>query len=79
MFFIETSKPNTYRHLYYLLKVKFLTYLLMYIFFPRVAHRMVHYFLEEEAVFSYTVVSNSVESGEVENECVLTTIDAYVI
>ena len=38
----------------------------MYVFFPRVAHRMVHYF-EEEAVFSYTEYLRLVESGEVEN------------
>ena len=68
MFFIEIAKPNLFERLLVLLAqgVFFNFYLLMYIFFPRVAHRMVHYF-EEEAVFSYTEYLRLVESGEVEN------------
>ena len=67
MFFIEISKPNILRLLVLLAwHVFFNFYFLMYIFFPRVAHRMVHYF-EEEAVFSYTEYLRLVESGEVEN------------
>ena len=41
-------------------------YFILYVFFPRTAHRMIHYF-EEEAVKSYTEYLNMVESGEVEN------------
>lgn len=68
MFFIEISKPNLFERLLVLLAqgIFFNFYFLMYVFFPRVAHRMVHYF-EEEAVFSYTEYLRLVESGEVEN------------
>ena len=68
MFFIEISKPNIFERYLVLLAqgIFFNFYFLMYIFFPRVAHRMVHYF-EEEAVFSYTEYLRLVESGEVEN------------
>lgn len=68
MFFIEISKPNIFERLLVLLAqgIFFNFYFLMYVFFPRVAHRMVHYF-EEEAVFSYTEYLRLVESGEVEN------------
>ena len=63
MFFIEISKPNIFERLLVLLAqgVFFNFYFLMYVFFPRVAHRMVHYF-EEEAVFSYTEYLRLVES-----------------
>ena len=46
MFFIEIAKPNLFERLLVLLAqgVFFNFYLLMYIFFPRVAHRMVHNF-----------------------------------
>lgn len=68
MFFIEIAKPNIIeRHLVLLAQgIFFNFYLLMYIFFPKLAHRMVHYF-EEEAVISYTQYLNLIKKGDVED------------
>ena len=41
-------------------------YFVLYVLFPKTAHRMIHHF-EEEAVKSYTEYLAMVESGEVEN------------
>ena len=38
----------------------------MYVFFPKTAHRMVHYF-ETEAVRSYTDYISEIELGRMEN------------
>jgi ubiquinol oxidase len=38
----------------------------LYIFFPKVAHRMVGYF-EEQAVISYTSYLKAIELGKIEN------------
>ena len=41
-------------------------YMLLYILFPKVAHRMVGYF-EEQAVISYTDYLEQIDKGETEN------------
>ena len=68
MFFIDISKPNALERWLVLLAqgIFWCYYLVLYVFFPKTAHRMIHYF-EEEAVKSYTEYLNMVESGEVEN------------
>jgi ubiquinol oxidase len=68
MFFIEIAKPNIFeRWLILLAQAIFWNfYFIMYVFVPKTAHRMVHYF-EEEAVKSYTDYLAMVENGEVEN------------
>ena len=38
----------------------------MYVFFPKTAHRMIHYF-EEEAVHSYTNYLELIDNGTIEN------------
>ena len=38
----------------------------MYVFFPKTAHRMVHYF-EKEAVLSYTQYLEMIELGQIDN------------
>ena len=38
----------------------------LYIFFPKVAHRMVGYF-EEQAVISYTSYLKAIDMGKIEN------------
>ena len=68
MFFIDISKPNVFERWLVLLAqgIFWVYYFTLYIFFPKTAHRMIHYF-EEEAVKSYTEYLKMVESGEVEN------------
>ena len=41
-------------------------YMLLYIFFPKVAHRMVGYF-EEQAVISYSSYLKAIDLGKIEN------------
>ena len=41
-------------------------YMFLYIFFPKVAHRMVGYF-EEQAVISYSSYLKAIELGKIEN------------
>ena len=41
-------------------------YMFLYIFFPKVAHRMVGYF-EEQAVISYTSYLKAIELGKIDN------------
>ena len=68
MIFIDIAQP-TWLERYIVLFAQFLFiifYLLLYIFFPKTAHRMTHYF-EEEAVKSYTQYLHMVESGQAEN------------
>ena len=68
MFFIEITKPNVFERWLVLFAqaVFWIFYFILYVFFPKTAHRMIHYF-EEEAVKSYTEYLKMVESGEVEN------------
>ena len=68
MFFIEISKPNLLERWLVLSSqgIFWVFYFILYVFFPKTAHRMIHYF-EEEAVKSYTEYLHMVETGEVEN------------
>ena len=55
MTFIEIAKPNIFeRYLVLVTQAIFWNFFfIIYVFFPRTAHRIVGYF-EEEAVYSYT-------------------------
>lgn len=68
MFFIEIAKPNWFERILILLAqaVFWHYYFIMYVFFPRTAHRMVHYF-EEEAVKSYTAYLEMIKNKQIEN------------
>tara|TARA_X000000950_G_scaffold56442_1_gene67965 strand:- start:175 stop:741 length:567 start_codon:yes stop_codon:yes gene_type:complete len=68
MFFIEITKPNLLERCLVLFSqgVFWIFYFLLYMFFPKTAHRMIHHF-EEEAVKSYSEYLEMVESGVVEN------------
>ena len=68
MFFIEIAKPNIFeRWLILLAQAIFWNfYFIMYVFFPKTAHRMIHYF-EEEAVHSYTNYLELIDNGTIEN------------
>ena len=68
MFFIEIAKPNIFeRWLILAAQAVFWNYyFLLYVFSPKTAHLMVHYF-EEEAVKSYSSYLEMVENGLVEN------------
>jgi len=68
MFFIDIAQPNWFeRTLIMIAQLVFFTfYLSMYIFAPKLAHRMIHYF-EEEAVRSYTSYIELVESKDIDN------------
>ena len=68
MFFIEITRPNLLERWLVLFSqgIFWIFYFLLYVFFPKTAHRMIHHF-EEEAVKSYTEYLAMVESGEVEN------------
>lgn len=68
MIFIEIAKPNWFERLLILI-AQFLfwhCYFVLYVFFPKVAHRMIGYF-EEQAVKSYTQYLEEIDSGRVEN------------
>ena len=68
MIFIDIAQPSWLER-YIVLFAQFIFiifYLLLYIFFPKTAHRMTHYF-EEEAVKSYTQYLHMVDSGQTEN------------
>lgn len=68
MFFIEIAKPSIFeRWLILLAQAIFWNfYFIMYVFFPKTAHRMIHYF-EEEAVRSYTNYLELIDKGVIEN------------
>ena len=68
MIFIEIAKPNWFER-WMIIGAQFLFwhfYMFLYIFFPKVAHRMVGYF-EEQAVISYTSYLKAIELGKIEN------------
>jgi ubiquinol oxidase len=68
MFFMEIVSPSILERVL-IIFVQFVFwhyYLLMYMLFPRTAHRMTGYF-EEEAVQSYTNYLYLIESGKIEN------------
>lgn len=68
MIFIEIAKPNWFeRGLILLAQLIFWHfYLILYVFFPQTAHRMVGYF-EDQAVISYSQYLNRIKSGQIEN------------
>jgi ubiquinol oxidase len=68
MIFIEIAKPNWFERMLILLAqlVFWHFYLLLYIFFPKTAHRMVGYF-EDQAVISYTQYLDRIDAGKVVN------------
>jgi len=68
MFFIKIAKPNVIERLLILTAqiIFWHYYLVLYVFFPKTAHRMIHYF-EEEAVRSYTSYLEMIESGDIDN------------
>ena len=68
MTFIEIAKPTTLeRGLVIFAQIIFyICYLILYLFSPRTAHRVVGY-LEEEAVVSYTEYGKLIDAGKVDN------------
>ena len=68
MFFIEIAKPNIFERLLILLAqfIFWNFYFLMFVFFPRTAHKMIAFF-EEEAVLSYTTYLTMIENRQVRN------------
>lgn len=68
MIFMEIAKPNVFeRSLILCAQAIFWNfYFLLYVFFPRIAHRMVGYF-EEQAVISYGQYLEQISSGETDN------------
>ncbi len=68
MTFIEISKPTVFERVIVLMAqlIFWHLYFLIYVLFPRTAHRIVGYF-EEEAVFSYTEYLNEIDAGRIEN------------
>jgi ubiquinol oxidase len=68
MTFVAIAKPNWFERLLILLAqgIFFNAFFVLYLFFPRTAHRMVGYF-EEEAVISYTAYLAEIDAGRLEN------------
>ena len=68
MIFIQIAKPNWFeRWMIILAQALFWHfYLVLYIFFPACAHRMVGYF-EEQAVISYTDYLKQIDNGKAKN------------
>jgi len=64
MIFIEIAKPNWFERLIILLAqfVFWHFYFVLYVFFPKTAHRMVGYF-EDQAVISYTQYLEEIDAG----------------
>ena len=68
MIFIEIAKPNWLERLI-ILAAQFVFwhfYFVLYVLFPKTAHRMVGYF-EEQAVISYTQYLEQIDSGRIIN------------
>lgn len=68
MFFIEIAQPNLFERLLVLFAqaVFWVFYFVMYVLFPRTAHKMVAYF-EEEAVRSYTNYLEMIKNNQLPN------------
>jgi ubiquinol oxidase len=68
MTFIEIAKPNLFeRYLVLITQAIFWNFFfIIYVFFPRTAHRIVGYF-EEEAVYSYTEYLKEIDAGRIVN------------
>ena len=68
MIFIEIAQPNWFERLLIMFAqfVFWHFYFILYVFFPKTAHRMVGYF-EDQAVISYTQYIEQIDSGAIEN------------
>jgi len=68
MTFIEIAKPNAFERFLVLIAqaVFWNMFFVIYVFFPRTAHRIVGYF-EEEAVYSYTEYLREIDNGTLPN------------
>jgi ubiquinol oxidase len=68
MTFLHVAQPNRFERLLIVLAqgIFFNLFFLLYLFWPRVAHRFVGY-LEEEAVVSYTSYLADIDAGKLEN------------
>ena len=68
MTFIQIAKPSKFERLLVIFAqfIFIFFYSILYVFFPRTAHRLTGYF-EEEAVISYTEYLSLVENGTIEN------------
>ena len=68
MTFIEIAQPNWFERLLVLFAqaIFWHVYFVIYVLFPRTAHRIVGYF-EEEAVYSYTEFLREIDEGRIEN------------
>lgn len=68
MIFIEIAKPNWFERALVLFAqfVFWHFYFVLYVFFPKTAHRMIGYF-ENQAVVSYTQYLEEIDAGRVEN------------
>jgi ubiquinol oxidase len=68
MTFIEIAKPNAFERLLVLFTqaIFWNFFFVLYVFFPRTAHRIVGYF-EEEAVYSYTEYLKEIDEGRTPN------------
>jgi ubiquinol oxidase len=68
MFFMEVVHPSILERIIIIIAqfIFWHYYLLLYVLFPKTAHRMTGYF-EDEAVRSYTTYLELIESGEIEN------------
>lgn len=68
MIFIEIAQPNRFERLIVAFAqfVFWHFYFILYVFFPRTAHRMVGYF-ENQAVISYTHYLEEIDAGRAEN------------
>lgn len=66
MIFIEIAKPNIFERLLVMFAqfVFWHFYLILYMFFPKTAHRMIGYF-EEQAVVSYTQYLEEIDAGRI--------------
>ena len=68
MTFIQIAQPSKFERILVIFAqfIFIFFYSILYIFFPRTAHRLTGYF-EEEAVISYTEYLSLVEDGTIEN------------
>ena len=68
MIFIEIAQPSRFERLLILFAqfVFWHFYFILYVFFPKTAHRMVGYF-EDQAVVSYTHYLAEIDAGRTEN------------
>jgi ubiquinol oxidase len=68
MTFIEIAQPNAFERFLVLIAqaIFWNMFFVIYVFFPRTAHRIVGYF-EEEAVYSYTEYLQEIDNGTLPN------------